>query len=1098
MGRVVHLFVRMVAAAVAIVVVLAALLTMRLSAGPLSLDLLAPVLERVLDRTTAYRFQVGGIGVLWRDWQRGLLVRLEDVEVAGDDGQQRARIDDLAVGLSARAMARGVIAPTILQAEQAQISLDRRQLVDPAEAGDAQGLDSVLAGLRGPPDVAHPLSFLETMTLSDVRVRIDGMAADATAYSGSVELVVNQADLVRDSERRLAGSVALVLARGDEHSEVSLSLAPTAATGDLQLDLALAGLRPAAFADIDPALAPLAVLDLPLRGTAGMEVADGGALASARVDLEGSGGALNLDSRLADAAGLAAPGQRLNVQTLALSGTFDAAQDKLAVDSLQVAFVPGTAVYVPEPIDHRFPLAGIAGSGSFQSGNATVSSLAIDLAGLQLAVAATAAEIATAPAGSVTISAQNVRVDDFPRYWPRKLAPGAWEWCTTRLHDGVVPRLDATLAFATGGAGTEVTAVDARFGVERLTVDYLPPMPPARAASGSVTADLNSLRIDIDSGDAAGMNVSDGTVLISGLNGETQLIDLDLQIRGPVRSAMTLLAYPPLEYAQRIGVTPEQSSGETATHLRLRFPLLADLDEDEMEVAADVELRNFGVIDLVDKLDVTDGQARLHIEGTGLRAEGRLAVAGIGGELRATSSFLEGADPQATVQFTANDVPVDRVRRELRDVVGLERFLVDGMFTGQMGFVLAGDGAGVLETSMDLTRASLAVPEIGWSKAAGIAGVAEAVVHTQDESLAGIPRVALLAPGLDVAGSLGVDGAGQPETIEIDRLIAGRTNLSGSIARLAGGRWDIGIEGIGLDLQPLLAGEKDAAETAGANGGADLAELPDFSLNADLETLWLDDADPVQSLQATVVHEHDRWALVQMQGSLIDGSAVEASIAPDDYGGRVLRLQAGNAGEALRSFGIISDVRGGTLEAKGRFDDGDPARPLTGRVRVRNFHVINAPILARLLSILAVGGIRDALTGRGIAFSTFDMPFSLSGDMLEISNGRAFGWSLGMTFAGTVDTQQEILDIAGRLVPFYTVNNVLGRLPLIGSAMTGGDRGAGVFSASYRVVGPLQEPEVSVNPASVLFPGFLRWFLELLSGWIGATPANGNAALPAP
>jgi hypothetical protein len=855
-------------------------------------------------------------------------------------------------------------------------------------------------------------------------------------------------------------------------------------------------LRPAAFADAAPVLAPLLSFDVPLQGNAELDVGADGRLGTATIDLAGSGGALNLDGPLARAAGFASPPQRLGVRTLSLQGSFDSAVGKLAIDGFAMSFVPGTTLYVPSPVDHRFPLAGLTAAGGYQDGRASVTSALLDLDGLKLMLTASGENLQTAPAGSLTVGAENVRVDDFPRYWPKKLAPGAWEWCTTRLHDGVVPRLNANFTFATRDGATEVTGLDARFDIRRLTVDYLPPMPPVHGATGTATADLKSLRIDIDGGEAAELVVRDGTVLFPDLDRDPPSIDIDLLVTGPVRAAMRLISSPPLEYTERLGIKPEQTSGETSTRLQLRFPLLDDLEAEEMEVDAVVDLRDFGIAGVVDGIDVTGGQARLLIDETRLRADGRLTVAGVDGELRLTTSFVDGAEPQVAGQFIAADVPLARVRRALRNVVDLNPYLVGGAFAGRVNYELSGAGVGVVETTMDLTRAALAIPEIRWRKAAGPAGALEAVVRMQDDRLTSVPNVELLAPGLDVGGALQLDGKGQPASIDVRRFIAGRTNLLGTVARLPDGRWDIGLSGIGLDLEPLLTSDATDKDTPRSKSGPSFDGIPDFSLTADLETLWLDDADPVRDLRATVVHERDRWMLVQMQGKLADGSAVELSIAPDDEGGRTLNLEADNAGEALRAFRIIPDVRGGTLEAKGRFDDNDPARPLSGRVRVRGFHVINAPILARLLSIMAVTGIRDALTGRGIAFNTFDMPFVLREDILDITDGRAFGWSLGITFAGRVDTRAEIVDVTGRLVPFYAINSAFGRLPLLGPVMTGGEKGGGVFSAGYRVAGPLDDPNISVNTASVLFPGFLRWLLEVLYGWVGGVPGNGDETPP--
>jgi len=58
------------------------------------------------------------------------------------------------------------------------------------------------------------------------------------------------------------------------------------------------------------------------------------------------------------------------------------------------------------------------------------------------------------------------------------------------------------------------------------------------------------------------------------------------------------------------------------------------------------------------------------------------------------------------------------------------------------------------------------------------------------------------------------------------------------------------------------------------------------------------------------------------------------------------------------------------------------------------------------------------------------------------------------------------------------INSLLGQIPILGTILTG-EKGGGIFAASYKVRGPVEKPEMSVNPLSALAPGFLR---NLLSG----------------
>jgi hypothetical protein len=45
--------------------------------------------------------------------------------------------------------------------------------------------------------------------------------------------------------------------------------------------------------------------------------------------------------------------------------------------------------------------------------------------------------------------------------------------------------------------------------------------------------------------------------------------------------------------------------------------------------------------------------------------------------------------------------------------------------------------------------------------------------------------------------------------------------------------------------------------------------------------------------------------------------------------------------------------------------------------------------------------------------------------------------------------------------------------------MLSGGKGEGLIAVTYRLTGKLADPQVAVNPASVLTPGFLRGIFDL-------------------
>jgi hypothetical protein len=78
----------------------------------------------------------------------------------------------------------------------------------------------------------------------------------------------------------------------------------------------------------------------------------------------------------------------------------------------------------------------------------------------------------------------------------------------------------------------------------------------------------------------------------------------------------------------------------------------------------------------------------------------------------------------------------------------------------------------------------------------------------------------------------------------------------------------------------------------------------------------------------------------------------------------------------------------------------------------------------------------------------------------------------------------------GTIVPAYLINTVLGNLPVIGRLFSPETSG-GLFAVTWRLQGPLDDPQVSVNPLAALTPGFLRGLFN-----IGQPPPDPPPARP--
>ena len=85
--------------------------------------------------------------------------------------------------------------------------------------------------------------------------------------------------------------------------------------------------------------------------------------------------------------------------------------------------------------------------------------------------------------------------------------------------------------------------------------------------------------------------------------------------------------------------------------------------------------------------------------------------------------------------------------------------------------------------------------------------------------------------------------------------------------------------------------------------------------------------------------------------------------------------------------------------------------------------------------------------------------------MIDIQKGSAIGASLGVSLEGLYHSDTSLLDMRGVVSPIYLLNG-------IGSILT--RKGEGLFGFAYRLHGSASDPQVSVNPLSILTPGMFR------------------------
>lgn len=1027
------------------VVVIAAVAAWRLSAGPISLDFLSPYIEHALSAPDrSFTLKLDRTVLAWAGWSRTLNLRAEGVHAFDSRGQPLASFPEIALNLSARGLLHGMIAPTSLEVIGARVHLRRDSsgrfnLVfgdQLASEGESSVLPILVQDLLQPTDPRRSMGYLRRVSVIQADLQVDDPRWDVSWKTRLEQLV-----FARDAAGVDAHAV-LDVTVGDAISHVDASGSYAAATHSARVAVAFTNLQPALFAHATPALVPLSRIMLPLHGTVEMSLSVDNGLDRLSFDVQGGEGRISAPELYPE---------DVAVKSIAARGSLSDAGRRLDLAELSVD-LGGTTLNL------NGALSGLDGDSK------------IDL----------------------QVVGHDIKVDELPQRWPERVAPHPRAWITANLSGGAIPELHATIAAHGHGLDPTSVAVDSIGGTMRLEgidVHYLGEMPKVQAVAGEAQFDDKSFNITLHRGTVAGLTIDQANIPITGLDTDDARIAIELVMRGPLRDSLRLIDHDPLHYASALGIDPEGISGETAVRLALRFPLVHDLHLAQVEAAAAANMRDVTMASALFGRDLSHGDLTLAVNKQTMEIEGKAVVGPMPVSLSWNESF--GKVPERHVHLEGE--LDDAARRDFNLAWG-------GIVTGPVPAVLdlktTPDRRNErLDLALDLVKAGLRIPHNAWRKPPGTPGRAHVVLLGSAGRPVAIPLFTIEATDLAVRGHAAFESkSGEFQSITLDQLDFGFNSLAGEVARRSSGGYDITVTGDSFDATSFIKERepetKSSTESGAQAPAASATRGPPLSISVSVAKLWLAEEHRRPFRQATARLEYDGAHVTtgSIEADSFDGKKVTIALTT---AGTTTTLTIGSedAGSVLKTLGITDNVVGGKLEGNAKIDNAHPDAPIPGLIRITDYRVINAPLMAKILTLASFSGIVDQLDGEGIAFSIFDVPFTKNGDLVQLRDARAVGSELGITFDGTINFVTGAIDINGTIVPVYTLNSLLGNIPVLGHILVG-PKGSGIFAATYTAKGEINDPDVSVNALSALAPGLLRGFLDLHAG-SGAEGASG-------
>jgi hypothetical protein len=669
-----------------------------------------------------------------------------------------------------------------------------------------------------------------------------------------------------------------------------------------------------------------------------------------------------------------------------------------------------------------------------------------------------------------------MQVTGIKQLWPFWMAQKPRDWVMQNMFGGTTTNGSIAVFIPAGrmkgpGQPMDLNENELRIGFDLADGRLNLPgdLPPLRNINGRFLLRGGDMAVDIRKAATYApsgriVTLEGGRFAIPSTYSKPLMADITLKLAGSADALAEIANSAPMNALKSTDFKPEDLAGAAKAEVSARIGLINDHNPPKPRWNAQIQLAG------VDLLRDIEGHKVAGVTGT-------LTVDNDAARLKANGTIDEVPAEIALVEpvSSASEVKRERIIKASLNNTQREKLIpgLSDMVDGQVVAELTRVDEKRQAVNLDLTRAALTVPWIGWTKGSGIGAKAEFEVVSGEAKALSINSFRLSGDSFGVRGEIQLaDGALTQATFDRVQL-SPADDYSVSVKR-AKSSYDVSIAGASVDTRPLitkLRSGSDGATKSGADTGSGSA-----AIRAQVErAVGFND----EALTNVSVNFSTRGSTI----SRADFSAVTGSgqaLVSQMSRGETITVTSGDAGAVARFADLYDNMQGGllNLKLKARGDDWD------GSVDIRSFSLANEQRLQSLVStpVGQDGQSLNSAVKRDIDVSSarFQRGFAsliYRDGTLSVANGVVRGDQIGATFQGMVRDIRGNMDMTGTFMPAYGLNRLFGELPLIG-AILGNGRDRGLLGITFKLQGPFDKPRLSINPLSLIAPGVFRQIFE--------------------
>jgi hypothetical protein len=594
-------------------------------------------------------------------------------------------------------------------------------------------------------------------------------------------------------------------------------------------------------------------------------------------------------------------------------------------------------------------------------------------------------------------------------------------------------------------------------------------IPPIRDMHGHFDLLGPTIKVDIANGTSyfpSGRQVAVGpsTFSIPAVYDKPLTAQMKLALSGSGDAVGELLSFKPLSVLQRTEFKPEDFNGKIDANVEATIGLINDQKPPPPVWKASLQLHKVDVLKSFDGRKISNVDGKIDADPQQVHLAAQAQIDGIPAQIDMIEPTEKGSAVKQQRVITAT------LSNQQRETIlpGLADF-VDGPLKVQLSRV----DDDRQDVEIDLTKASLTVPWIGWSKGSGIAATAAFEASGPADQLS-LKDFTLKGDGFGAVGSIQVGKSGLSSADFSSVKLSSVDDFALSIKRTKGA-FDVKVNGNAADIRPILARLKSPAKS-----GGDSNDDTDATIHAKLDKIIGFNDETINNVSLVYAINNGKATQADFSGVTRTGQAVVTEMTKGGQSG-TFHVTSSDAGSLARFVDVYSHLKGGLLNLNLRADGDDS---WDGSIDIRRFSIVNEKKLQSIVTTPSGrnGESLNAAVKHGIDTSAqnFQRGFAhltIRKGVLSVENGVVRGEQVGATFQGTIKDSKGNTDMTGTFMPAYGLNRLFAEVPIVGFLLgNGSDRG--LIGITFKLTGAFDSPNLVINPLSVIAPGIFRQIFE--------------------